>query len=212
MGEYDEPGIVTWTKRIEAAQELDGPVERLKPVAAALIKDPARRDLLLGRWLGHALHPVMTDLPIGFWTSATVLDLVGGERSRPAATRLLALGLLVAGPTAATGWAEWSHATRPEQRVGVVHAAANISALGCFAASLVSRWSGRHGRGVMMSLAGSAALGVGGYLGSHLTLARKVSSRHPTFDEPEPAVDAGPTTGPATGSPIPATSPEKESS
>ncbi|MDP8927642.1 MAG: hypothetical protein M3O70_03450, partial [Actinomycetota bacterium] len=30
--------------------------------------------VLRGRWLGHPLHPVLTDVPIGLWTSAVVLD------------------------------------------------------------------------------------------------------------------------------------------
>ncbi len=54
----------------------------------------ACRDLLTGRWLGHAVHPVLTDLPIGFWTSAFTLDLIGGRRSRAAAQRLVGLGVL----------------------------------------------------------------------------------------------------------------------
>jgi len=130
---------------------------------------------------GHALHPVLTDLPIGFWTSATVLDLVGGKQSRPAATRLLALGLLAAVPTAVTGLAEFEATGQREKRVGVLHAASNSVALACYVSSLSARRNDRHTRGVLLALAGSGATGVSGYLGGHLTAVRKVSSRHPGF-------------------------------
>ena len=54
------------------------------------------------------LHPMLTDLPIGCWTSAFVLDIVGGKKSRPAAQLLVGLGVLSALPTAASGAADWS--------------------------------------------------------------------------------------------------------
>jgi uncharacterized membrane protein len=148
-----------------------------------LLADPARRDALHGTWLGHAVHPIMTDLPIGFWTSAVTLDVLGGRQSRPAATRLVGLGLAAAVPTALTGLAEWGVAPRRDQRTGLVHAAANTVALGLYAASYRARRGGRHGRGVLLGVAGGAAAGVGGYLGGHLTSARKVSTRHPAFED-----------------------------
>ena len=30
-----------------------------------------------GRWAGHALHPALSDLPIGFWSGSLLLDMVG---------------------------------------------------------------------------------------------------------------------------------------
>jgi len=48
-----------------------------------------------GVWLGHALHPIMTDIPIGAWTSSVVLDWTGGRDSRSAADRLVLTGVLV---------------------------------------------------------------------------------------------------------------------
>ena len=91
------PAALAWTRRLESLSALDPVVRTVRPLADALVADPARRDLLRGAWLGHPLHPVLTDLPIGLWTSATVLDLVGGRSARPAATRLVGLGLLAAG-------------------------------------------------------------------------------------------------------------------
>jgi uncharacterized membrane protein len=175
--------LVVAVTRLEDATGLDSVVDAVRPLADALVADPTRRDLLRGTWLGHALHPLLTDVPIGFWTSAVTLDLLGGRRSRAAAQRLVGLGALSALPTAVTGWAEWSASGRREQRVGVVHAASNVVALGLFSASWRARRADRHLRGVALALVASSALGVGGFLGGHLVAARKVSSRHPAFDD-----------------------------
>lgn len=188
------PALVDLTRRLEGATALDGSRRAAQQVADVLLADGTRRDLLHGTWLGHALHPVMTDLPIGCWVSASLLDLLGGTQSRPAATRLVGIGLAAAVPTAVTGLAEWGVTGEREQRVGVVHAAANTVALGLYAASYTARCQGRHRRGAVLALAGSAAVGVGGYLGGHLVSARKVSTRHPVFDRSGQA--------PATGQPV----------
>jgi hypothetical protein len=177
------PPHVRLTERLEQATALDPAVNALRPLIAALVKDPVRRDVLRGAWLGHALHPLMTDVPIGFWTSALVLDAVGGPEAQPAARRLIGLGVLSFVPTALTGWAEWSSTGPREQRVGVVHAASNGAAAALFLASWRARRRLEHGRGKALGLAAASALGLGGYLGGHLVSARKVSSRHPAFDE-----------------------------
>ncbi|MFL6134197.1 MAG: DUF2231 domain-containing protein [Nocardioidaceae bacterium] len=176
------PAAVTLVERIESNSGLDPLVERFRPLAEALVANPTRSDALRGKWLGHALHPLMTDLPIGFWTSALVLDLAGGPSSRDSATRLVGLGILSALPTALTGWAEWATIGQREQRVGVVHANANVVALVLFTASWRARRRGADKRGKSLALAAAAVLGFGGYLGGHLVSARKVSSRHPVFE------------------------------
>jgi uncharacterized membrane protein len=178
------PEPVQLTRRLEGARALDPLVRMVRPLADALVADPGRRDALHGRWLGHALHPVLTDLPIGFWTSTTMLDLLGGRQSRKAASRLLGLGVLTAVPTALTGLSEWADTGQREQRVGVVHAGANTVALGLFASSYVARRRNHHVRGVLLALVGNTAASVGGYLGGHLISVRKVSSRNPAFVDP----------------------------
>src|SRR5580765_5404021 len=85
------------------------------------------KDLLSGTWLGHPLHPMLTDLPIGSWTSAFVVDLVGGERGQPAADLLVGLGVLSALPTAAAGLADWSDLIGEERRLGTAHAIGNLT-------------------------------------------------------------------------------------
>jgi hypothetical protein len=177
------PAIVRWTLRLEEATALDGPVRALEPVAVKLFGTGAWGSLLRGDWLGHAVHPMLTDVVLGSWTSATVLDLVGGRDSAAAAQRLTGIGLLAVGPTAWTGWAEWSGIGPRDKRVGLVHAVTNAVAIGAYAASWRARRQGRHGAGVRLGLAGAAISGVGAYLGGHLTEARKVASRHPAYND-----------------------------
>jgi len=156
---------VDWTLRLEDAAALDGPVHAIEPTIRSVFGSGRRASVLRGDWLGHAVHPALTDLVIGTWTSATVLDLIGGRDASSAAQRLVATGLAAAGPTAWTGWAEWLSAPDRDKRVGLVHAVTNGIAIGVYAASWVARKRGRHGSGVRLALAGAAVSGVGAYLG-----------------------------------------------
>jgi nitrite reductase/ring-hydroxylating ferredoxin subunit/uncharacterized membrane protein len=141
------------------------------------------KDLISGTWLGHALHPVMTDVPIGAWTSATVLDLVGGRRGRPGADRLLGVGIAAALPTVVSGLSDWSDTIGGERRVGVVHAAANSMAVALYGGSWLARRRGRRGLGVTLGLAGAGAVAVGGYLGGHLSYSSGVGVDQTTFED-----------------------------
>jgi uncharacterized membrane protein len=137
-----------------------------------VIPDGASKDALSGAWIGHAVHPVMTDFPIGAWTSSVLLDWLGGKDSRSASDRLILAGVLAAGATFATGWSDWADAEEQNpavRRCGLVHAAANATATALMIGSLVARKRGARGRGKLLALAGSAALGTGGWLGGHLS-------------------------------------------
>ena len=105
-------------EQVEHATGLDPAADRVRDAVAHAIPNGPRKDLLSGTWLGHPLHPMLTDLPIGFWTSAFVLDIVGGKQSRPAAELLVGLGVLSALPTAASGAADWSDTSGRSRRVG----------------------------------------------------------------------------------------------
>lgn len=168
---------------IEALDQLTGPLVRAvkKAVPAGPVKD-----LLSGTPLGHPLHPALTDVPIGSFTGAAVLDLLGGERSQAAVEGLLALGIAATLPTAAAGLSDWSDTYGSEQRIGVVHALANVASLGLFAASLAARRRGNSGLGRTLTLAGLTTLVTGGYLGGHLTYARGVGVNNAFYEhEPE---------------------------
>jgi nitrite reductase/ring-hydroxylating ferredoxin subunit/uncharacterized membrane protein len=150
-----------------------------KPVAskvAGIIGHGAVKDVLSGTWTGHPLHPVMTDLPIGFWTSSFMLDLVGGKRSAGASQRLIGLGILSAAPTAAAGLSDWSDTIGEERRIGTVHAVANVAALWLYSWSWLARRAGRRGAGITLGLLGASAATAGGYLGGHLVYRQGVGA------------------------------------
>ncbi len=177
------PVLHDLTERIGEIEALDTVAERVAaPVDKALGAQPVK-DLLSGTWLGHALHPLMTDLPIGTWTSALLLDLIGGRQSRPAAERLVGVGLLAALPTVASGLSDWSDTGGQVRRMGVVHAAANSASLVLYSASYIARKRRRRRLGVALGLAGGGALAVGGYIGGHLSYARGVGVDQNAFQE-----------------------------
>jgi uncharacterized membrane protein len=162
----------TLAAQIESLEVLDGPAGVVSRRIRELIPDGAPKDALSGAWLGHAVQPILTDVPIGTWTSSVVLDWIGGDGSRTASDRLIVVGVLAAGATFATGWSDWADAEQPDpavRRIGLVHAAVNGTATALMIGSILARRRGARGRGKLLSLAGSAALGAGGWLGGHLS-------------------------------------------
>ncbi|WP_028808106.1 Rieske (2Fe-2S) protein [Streptomyces canus] len=134
------------------------------------------RDLLRGTWLGHPVHPLLVQVPIGSWLSAAVLDVTKG-RPREAGL-LVGVGLAAAGPAALTGAADWAELQRPQLRVGLVHAVSNTVAVGLYTASLVCRVAGRTRAGRTLGFLGLAAVGSGGMLGGHLAYRQAAGVNH----------------------------------
>lgn len=159
-------------EQLEQAGTLDGLSKRIQAVVDTALPDGRPRRLLEGRPIGHALHPVLSDVPIGSWTSSVILDLLGGDSAQSSAGLLIAVGLAAALPTAISGWTDWSRTDKKRQRVGLVHAAANISAVSLFVLSLRERRQGRRNVGKLLSLAGAGSMGAAAYLGGHLSFAR----------------------------------------
>jgi nitrite reductase/ring-hydroxylating ferredoxin subunit len=146
----------------------------------------ALKEALSGTWLGHALHPLLTDVTIGALMSATLLDVLGGDDDGPAAERLIAVGLAAYGPTAITGvndWADTEIADERVRRVGLAHAATNATAFTLYASSLGARRAGHHGRGKALGIAGLTLLGAGGYLGAHMSFFQGVGPNQTVFDQ-----------------------------
>ena len=163
-------------RRIAGAERLDGTAGALTDAVRQRIGTAARADALHGVRLGQPVHPALTGLPMGFWTSATVLDFVPG--SQRASRALIALGLAGSVPAAAAGLADWSALHREQQRVGLAHGAANASAWTLFAGSLMARAAGRELSGRALALGGLATLTVGAYLGRHLAFPLGAGASH----------------------------------
>jgi nitrite reductase/ring-hydroxylating ferredoxin subunit/uncharacterized membrane protein len=168
----------------ERASGLDPAAKAAAKLVRGAIPPGPVKDALSGTWLGHAVHPLLTDTVIGTWTSALILDVAGG-RDAAAADRLVAAGVLAALPTATTGitdWADGEPGNDGVRRVGAVHALGNVTALGLQVASLAARRRGARRRGVVLSLGANALLGLTGYLGGHLTLGQGVGVDQTVFD------------------------------
>lgn len=174
-------GVITATEQWAPLDRVAAPLSRW--VGTLTARTPIK-NALSGSWLGHQLHPVLTDIPIGSWVAATVLDLTGGSQSASAARRLVALGVLASVPTAAAGASDWAETQGPTRRVGMLHAAANSSATALQLASWLARRGGNRELGVRLS---ALALGVtmgAAYLGGHLSLVRGVGVNHTAFQDP----------------------------
>jgi nitrite reductase/ring-hydroxylating ferredoxin subunit/uncharacterized membrane protein len=181
--------------RIAEAEVLGRVAKPLRDAVHGVVKKGVVKDILSGTWLEHPLHPLLTDIPIGSFTSASVLDLVGGEKGRRSADVLVVLGVLSAVPTAAAGLADWSDADDRSQRIGVVHAAGNAVGIGCYAISLLCRARGSRAKATLLGLTGMTVMTFGGFLGGDLTFARGVgpnaAASEPTLADWTPASQAG---------------------
>ncbi|MGN6444365.1 DUF2231 domain-containing protein [Amnibacterium sp.] len=162
--------------KLEDAAVLDPVVREVHRVVDAVLKPRALEDLLHGVPAGHPMHPALVLVPAGSWIGAAVLDVVPGA-SRASRT-LIGVGVLAAAPAIAAGWADWARSRRQQQRVGVVHAAANESAWVLYTASWLARRAGHDGFGKVLALAGFGLVGFGGYLGGHLGYRQAVGANH----------------------------------
>jgi nitrite reductase/ring-hydroxylating ferredoxin subunit/uncharacterized membrane protein len=149
-------------------RRLDGLAERVSDAVSQVTHRPGVATALSGTWLGHPLHPVFTDVPIGCWTSAFMLDYVAPKRGRRAAQFFVGAGVLAAVPTALTGLSDWADTVGETRRIGMVHALVNLSATACFGLSWLARRRGHHFRGVLLSSVGSTLATGGAALGGHL--------------------------------------------
>src|SRR5438876_10985751 len=147
------------------------------------------KNALHGVWLGHPLHPVFTDLPIGAWTTGWVLDCVGtathDRGMRRAADVAIAVGLAGAAAAAVTGLTDWSETSGRSRRTGLVHGLLNITATTLYAAAYLLRKNGSRNSGRSCALAGYAiALGAA-YFGGDLVYDQRIGVTHAAVDEPE---------------------------
>jgi nitrite reductase/ring-hydroxylating ferredoxin subunit/uncharacterized membrane protein len=129
------------------------------------------KDLLHGTWLAHPVHAVVTDVAIGAWTTAQVMDAAeffGRRGTSTAATGAIAVGIGGAVASAASGLADWSDTHGEQRRVGLIHALLNIAGVTMYSASLLSRIGGHRSTGKLLSGAGFATVLASGYLGGDL--------------------------------------------
>jgi nitrite reductase/ring-hydroxylating ferredoxin subunit len=162
----------------EVVEPLDSVADPVQSAVRAVPKPV--RDVLDGVWLGNPLHPALTDVPLGAWTAAAALDLVGSRAADPA----LAVGVLGAVPAALTGLNDWSYLKGEPKRVGTAHALLNSAGLLLNIGSLVARRRGARGLGrVLSGLAYCGAL-VSAHLGGELSFGLGVRVNRTAWEEP----------------------------
>lgn len=99
-----------------------------------------------GTWLGHPLHPVLTDVPLGVWTITVLFDIIylfnGSKVWFDAAELSIFVGVLAALYTAVVGFTDWNETIGRERRVGVAHGLLNSLVILIYIVSLLIRWTG----------------------------------------------------------------------
>ncbi|MGH3570778.1 MAG: Rieske 2Fe-2S domain-containing protein [Pseudonocardiaceae bacterium] len=172
------------TKRIEEMEALDRFANLMQKVLSRIVpQESALKDLLSGTWLGRPLHPMLTDVVIGVWTSASVLDILGGKRAERAADQLVLIGNVAALPTIAAGLSDWAELWGAQQRVGTIHALGNATALSVQTLSLKARRSGKRKKARLLSLTSMAIAGASAYLGGNLSFVKGVGVNQTAFEE-----------------------------
>jgi nitrite reductase/ring-hydroxylating ferredoxin subunit/uncharacterized membrane protein len=182
-------------EKIEEVDALDTVAEPLqKAVHTVVPQGSVLKDVLSGTWLGHPVHPPLTDVVIGAWTSALALDLVGGDQTDKAAERLIGIGILAAVPTALTGASDWADVRGGDRRIGTVHALGNTTALLLHTLSWAARRRGHRTRGVALSAIGYGVATFSAWLGGHLSFGKGVGVNQTAFESPPtdwtPVLDA----------------------
>jgi nitrite reductase/ring-hydroxylating ferredoxin subunit/uncharacterized membrane protein len=165
--------VSDWLEKAEGLDRVVGPVQQV----VQKIPQGKVKDALHGVPLGHPLHPILVQLPVGAWMSAGFLDLLGDEGERQA-RRLIGLGLLASVPAALAGSADWAEQHEQQMRTGVVHAAANSAAVTLYLGSLLARGRGRTTLGRVLGYAGLAAVSVGGLLGGDISYRQAGGANH----------------------------------
>lgn len=149
------------------------------------------KNFLNGVWLGHALHPVLTDIPVGCWTATVTLDLLSGadENSDLAAgaDKALGLGILGAVGAAFAGITDWSDTYGKERHTGLIHMLLNVGGLTAFSLSwLLRRKKGRRKLAVAISTVAYGVTGFSAYLGGDLVFKLGTMVNHNAWThEPE---------------------------
>ncbi len=148
------------------------------------------KNFLHGTWLGHPLHPVIKDVPIGAWTMTAILDvaeLTGSRKYKNGADAAVAIGIVGALGAAVTGLTDWTGTTTKKRKIGLMHGMLNIGATALYATSYVLRKNKKtRGTAIALSMAGYGVVSLAAYLGGHLVFGEQVGVDHTATSEEYP--------------------------
>lgn len=164
----------------------------VKALIGANRKPPRRfKSLLHGTWLGHPLHPALTDVPIGTWLMAAIFDVVwlvspaAQQWAARGAEIAVIVGVVGAVGSAVTGLADWSDSYGAERTVGLYHAGLNTLALVLFIISAVARLgtsTGGSGAGAVLDIVGLFIVLAAAYLGGDMVFGKGVNVNHTAWE------------------------------
>lgn len=136
------------------------------------------KNFLNGTWLGHPLHSVLTDVPIGAWTAALVFDglemMSSSNNFATAADTSVAIGIAGALGAAVTGLTDWQDADAPARRLGMIHGILNLSGTALFTASLISRRRNSRRLGRILAALGYGVMTTAARLGGKMVFEHRV--------------------------------------
>lgn len=188
MSRRSQPRREAALSAVEQCGALQSVGQMITSRTRIVIRPGLFKDLLSGTWLGHPVHPLLTDLPIGAWASAGVLDLLeilGVKGGDPQAGTLIGLGILAAIPTALSGASDLSDEYDGDVlAAGAAHALGNAAALGLYTASYLARRRGHRCLGISLGFLGAGAMAASGFLGGHLVFRRGLGVNRTAFDQP----------------------------
>lgn len=184
-----ENKILTSIEKQEWLQPVEQGAELIKGAfASAGPAGQAVKNALHGVWLGHPLHPAVTDIPVGSWTVAAALDVLEmreGSKYEAGADAAVMLGLLGAIPAAFSGMTDWSDTHGKPQRVGAMHGILNVGAAAIYAGSYAARKSNKRALGRWLGFVGFGLVMASAYLGGELSYTQKIGVNHAPDPEGE---------------------------
>lgn len=130
------------------------------------------QDFLNGSWLGHPLHPLLTDVVVGGFTMLIVLDLVSlifGANFRGASLIILGLSILAGLATIVSGLTDFKDTgTGDERNVATLHGTINVLSIAIYAVAFFVRLAGGEVTGQVLSIIGYVVISVGAFIGGHV--------------------------------------------
>jgi nitrite reductase/ring-hydroxylating ferredoxin subunit/uncharacterized membrane protein len=143
---------------------------------------PKVKNFLHGTWLGHPLHPVLTDIPVGAWTVAAVLDVVdavqGNTGKNATADSAVSIGLLGAVGAAVSGLTDYQGSGKQSPRAGVVHGVLNLVATGLYTYSWILRRRGDRVPARYLAWAGYGIMSLSANIGGELVYGQRIGVDH----------------------------------
>jgi len=170
-------------------EQLGGWLQRLIAAIYRGLGTPGRalKDLLNGTWLGHQLHPVITDVPIGAWTVGVVFDIIylATHRGATAADVTILIGLVAALGATVTGYTEFVDTADRELRYALAHGLLNTVAVVLYLVSVILRFSGAaRGLAIALAFLGYVVVVGAGFLGGELVSNIGYGVNHHAFQAP----------------------------